>query len=96
MSETSKFQPGDSVVVRVDYPSGHYRTPDYVKGQTGRIVALCGVFRNPESLGHGGDGLPRKPLYRVQFDQATVWESYGGPATDKVLVDIYEHWLEPA
>ena len=96
MTDSPRYQAGDAVVVRVDHPLGHYRTPDYVKGKTGQVVALCGVFKNPESLGHGGSGLPQKPLYRVEFSQADVWEDYAGPNDDKVLVDIYEHWLEPA
>ena len=96
MAASAKFQLGDKVEVRVASPPGHYRTPGYIQGKTGRVVALCGVFRNPESLGHGGDGLPEQPLYRVEFVQPEVWEHYGGPGVDKVLVDIYEHWLEPA
>ena len=96
MSDSASYQPGDMVRVRVDSPPGHYRTPAYVQGKTGRVVALCGVFRNPESLGHGGSGLPAKPLYRVEFPQADVWDGYTGPESDKVLVDIYEHWLDPA
>jgi hypothetical protein len=32
----------------------------------------------------------------VEFSQADVWEDYTGPNVDKVLVDIYEHWLESA
>ena len=96
MSDSAIYQPGDTVRVRVDSPPGHYRTPDYVKGKTGRVVALCGVFRNPESLGHGGSGLPARPLYTVEFPQTGVWDGYTGPESDKVLVDIYEHWLDPA
>ena len=96
MTDSPRFAAGDTVMVRVDHPPGHYRTPDYVKGKTGRVVALCGVFKNPESLGHGGPGIPEKSLYRVEFTQVEVWDNYPGPATDKVLVDIYEHWLEPA
>lgn len=96
MSDSVQYQPGDVVRVRVDSPPGHFRTPAYVQGKTGRVAALCGVFRNPESLGHGGSGLPAKPLYRVEFPQAEVWHDYTGPESDKVLVDIYEHWLDPA
>ena len=55
-----------------------------------------GVFLNPESLGHGGDGLPKKQLYLVGFDQNKVWDSYEAPPQDRVYVDIFEHWLEPA
>jgi hypothetical protein len=25
-----------------------------------------------------------------------VWPDYEGPATDTLLLDIYEHWLEKA
>ena len=91
-----QYRPGDRVTVRVDSPAGHFRTPAYIQGHTGRVAALCGVFPNPESLAHGGDGRPAQPLYRVEFAQAQVWPAYRGPAADKILVDIYQHWLEPA
>ena len=91
-----EYRAGDWVRVRVDNPGGHFRTPAYIQGQTGRVVALGGVFANPESLAYGGDGLPRQPLYRVEFEQGRVWADYRGPARDKIVVDIYQHWLEPA
>lgn len=90
------YQPGDPVRVRIYNPGGHFRTPAYIQGQTGRIVALGGVFANPESLAYGGDGRPRQPLYRVEFLQTQVWPNYPGPAADKIVVDLYQHWLEPA
>lgn len=93
---SAKYQPADRVRVRTGSPPGHYRTPAYIQGKTGRVVALCGAFPNPESLAHGGNGLPQQPLYRVEFDQMQVWPGYTGPSIDKVLVDIYEHWLEEA
>ena len=97
MSTTGvKYQSGDRVRVRVGSPPGHFRTPAYIQGKTGVVVAQCGVFPNPESLAHGGSGLPRQPLYRVEFAQSDVWEHYPGPPGDKLLVDIYEHWLDPA
>jgi hypothetical protein len=46
-------------------------------------------------LGHGGDGLPKKVLYLVAFQQGDVWQRYD-IKRDKLLVDIFEHWLEPA
>ena len=94
--QSPQFQPGDAVMVRVDNPGGHFRTPTYIQGQRGRIEALCGIFPNPESLAFGGTGQPAQPLYRVEFSQVQVWEGYQGPETDKILVDIYQHWLEPA
>ena len=96
MAQTNRYRPGDRVRVRVDSPTHHFRTPTYIQGKQGQVVALCGTFSNPESLAHGGSGLPKIPLYRVEFPQTEVWAEYHGPAADTVLVDIYEHWLDPA
>ncbi len=93
---TPRFRPGDRVRVRADEPKGHCRTPHYVRGKAGRVVRLQGVFPNPEGLAYGGQGLPRQPLYLVEFDQPSIWENYAGPSVDKVCVDIYQHWLAPA
>jgi nitrile hydratase len=72
------------------------RTPRYIQGKTGVIAAVHGAFRNPESLAYGGDGLPRQYLYLVRFDNTQVWPTYSAATHDKLLIDIYEHWLEPA
>ena len=96
MAQTTRYRFGDWVRVWVDSPTHHFRTPTYIQGKKGRIEALCGVFSNPESLAHGGSGLPQMPLYRVEFPQTEVWADYHGPAADTVLVDIYENWLDPA
>lgn len=90
-----RYQPGDTVAVRVDNPGGHFRTPRYIQGRTGRVDKLCGIFPNPESLAYGGDGQPSQPLYRIEFLQCEVWTGYAGHESDKILVDIYQHWLEP-
>jgi nitrile hydratase subunit beta len=92
----SKFKPGDKVRVRVGTLPGHFRTPAYIQGRTGVIEAMHGAFRNPESLAHGGDGLPEQFLYLVRFDQTHVWPHYPSAPRDKLLIDLYEHWLEPA
>ena len=94
MAQSAKYRTGDQVRVRVDNPQNHYRTPTYIQGKTGTVVSVCGRFRNPESLGHGGSGLPEQLLYRVEFPQTEVWNRYRGPSQDKILVDIYEHWLD--
>ncbi len=94
--QAAKFQPGDRVRVRSYSHPGHVRTPWYIRGKTGEIVSLHGAFRNPESLAYGGEGLPKKPLYLVAFQQTEVWQNYSSSPRDKIYVDIYEHWLEPA
>ena len=90
-----KFKPGDRVTVRFEDRPGHIRTPWYIRGKTGRIERVYGEFLNPESLAFGRDGLPKRTLYLVAFQPAEVWE--GAQASrDQLLVDIYEHWLDPA
>ncbi len=92
----AKFKPGDRIRVRISDPPGHIRTPFYIRGKVGWVERVHGEFLNPESLGHGRDGLPKKQLYLVGFDQNKVWDSYEAPSQDRVYVDIFEHWLEPA
>ena len=91
-----RFCPGDRVAVREDRLHTHHRTPGYIKGKRGRVAALCGVFPNPEPRAYGGTGLPKRPLYRVEFDQTELWgDRYAGPPGDSILVDVFEQWLEP-
>jgi hypothetical protein len=90
-----RFKAGDRVRVRADDRPGHIRTPFYIRGKTGWVERVHGTFLNPESLAYGQDGLPKRPLYLVGFQQAEVWDRYGAPK-DKLFIDIYEHWLEPA
>lgn len=97
MADEARFRPGDRVWVRDEERPGHIRTPHYIRGRTGLIEAVHGTFRNPESLAYGGDGLPKRPLYSVEFLQSEVWPSrYHGSPHDRIYVDIFEHWLEPA
>jgi nitrile hydratase len=92
----TRYSPGDRVRVRADDPPGHHRTPWFIKGKTGRVDAVYGAFHNPETRAYGGSGLPKQPLYRVEFDQSDIWENYTGPYRDKICVDVYDNWLEPA
>ena len=92
----ARFAPGDAVRVLDLEKEGHVRTPSYVRGRVGRVAVTLGAFPNPESLAYGGSGMPEKTLYRVAFSQTDLWEGYEGSSSDELLVDIYEHWLEPA
>ena len=91
-----KFRPGDRVRVRMEDRPGHIRTPFYIRGKTGWVEKMHGQFLNPESLAYGRDGLPKRPLYLIGFYQVEVWENYKVSKSDKLYVDIYEHWLELA
>jgi nitrile hydratase len=92
---TSGLQAGDAVQILPTNPPGHRRTPYYIRGKNGVIERTCGEFPNPEELGHGFDGLPKKQLYRVRFRQRDLWPSYTGNESDTVDVDVYEHWVVP-
>ena len=75
----------------------HHRTPGYVKGRAGRVHALSGSFHDPEDRAYGGSGLPKRELYMIEFDMRSLWgPRYRGGEEDKLLIDIYEQWLEPA
>ena len=92
---STSFTVGDRVQIRVAYPTRHCRTPYYLRGREGVIETDVGEYRNPEQLAYGGDGLPKKRLYRVRFAQDEIWPDYPGGKIDSLLADIYEHWLEP-
>jgi hypothetical protein len=89
-----RFKTGDPVQVKFEDRPGHLRTPWYVRGKSGRIVRVHGDFLNPELLAFGKDGLPKRTLYQVAFDHGELFGRRPG-VEDKVLVDIYEHWLDP-
>jgi nitrile hydratase len=91
---SGRFKTGDRVTVKFEDRPGHLRTPWYIRGKCGWIERVYGDFLNPELLAFGKDGLPKKTLYLVGFEHGEV---FGGAqrANDKVLVDIYDHWLEP-
>jgi nitrile hydratase len=91
-----RYRPGERVKVRAAYPPGHVRTPFYIRGHSGVVERLCGMYPNPEELAYARSGLPVQPLYRVRFLQRDVWPDYAGQPADSVDVEIYQHWLEPA
>lgn len=92
--DAPRFSPGERVRVRLAHPPGHVRTPFYVRGKTGVIERLCGLYANPEELAYGRSGRPKRALYRVRFRQRELWPAYRGGDQDSVDVEIYEHWLE--
>lgn len=97
---SARLAPGTRVRVRDDWPERgprrvHIRTPHFLRGRTGVVERHLGDYPNPEDLAFGRDGLPRKALYHVRFDQPGLWRGGRGRAGDTLAADIYEHWLEP-
>ena len=95
-AEPGYFDVGDLVTIRADEVDHHHRTPWFIKGKPGVVRAISGPFFNPESRAHGGDGVPKRLLYQVEFAPADVWGArYAEGSMDKLLVDVYEQWLDP-
>ena len=84
---------GVRVQVKSKLVQTHTRVPAYIQGKTGIVERCCGLFRNPETLAYGKDGLPKEFLYRVRFFQSELWPSYEGNSSDTTDVEIYQHWL---
>lgn len=91
------FAPGARVRVRDDWPERrgpcHIRTPHYLRGRVGVVERELGRFPNPEDLAFARPA-PERALYHVLFPQPPLFAE--GEAGDDVLVEVFEHWLEPA
>jgi len=91
-----RFGAGDAVRVRRDFPETrgacHIRTPHYLRGLDGVVERPLGAFPNPEDLAFGRPAS-RVPLYHVRFDGRAPFGE--GAAGDTLLVELFEHWLEP-
>lgn len=92
----ARFDVGDTVVIADFDVVGHCRTPWYVRGKTGTVVEIQGVFRDPVRLAYHRPGLPAQVLYKVRLRQSDLWPRYQGATKDHLEVDIYEPWLMPA
>ena len=95
-----RFAPGARVRVADRPVQGHCRTPVYLRGLPGTVLAHAGAWRDPERLAYHKPGLPAQHLYRVCFAADALRPAQGGDAAwgaqDVLLADIYETWLEPA
>lgn len=95
MTTAPRFAPGARVRVATRPSLGHCRTPFYLRGQTGTVLAVAGRHRDPEKLGYHRPGLPARYLYRVRFAQTALWHRAAEAEGDTLIADIYEHWLDP-
>jgi nitrile hydratase len=89
------FAVGQRVRIADRTPPVHHRVPTYVKGQVGIIERVCGLHGEPEKFIRG-DGKPAQRIYRVRIPQTVLWMDYQGTDDDKLEIEIFEHWLEPA
>ena len=92
---STRFQPGSVVKVLDLGKDGHVRIPMYVRTHTGVVVQYCGRYLNPEELAIGNTAGPAIDLYRVEFDQRVLWPENDHIPGDTLIIEIYDHWLEP-
>ncbi len=76
------FENGARVRTREQRRDGHTRLPAYLAGNSGRIVAVLGVFRFADEGAMRGAKARTEVLYTVEFDRgehlvhADLFESY--------------------
>lgn len=91
-NRTQRFRPGQRVRARNLNPTGHTRLPRYVRGKTGSVDRVHGVFVFPDTNAHFQGESPQH-VYSVRFEAQELW---GETATsrDSVYVDLWEAYLE--
>ena len=90
----ARFAVGDVVCTYAGEVPHHTRLPRYVRGKRGVIERVHGahVFADAHATGRGES--PRW-LYTVVFDARELWPDDAG-ATQRVSIDAWEPYLEPA
>lgn len=90
----ARFAAGETVRTRNMHPMGHTRLPRYARGKSGLIHRWHGTHVFPDTSAHGKGECPLH-LYTVMFTARELWGE-AAPARDKVCLDLWESYLEPA
>ena len=94
IAEPPRFSVGDTVRTANFHPTGHTRLPRYARDKPGMIHALHGAHVLPDSNAHGKGENPQH-LYSVAIPARALWGQRAAPK-DKVYLDLWESYLEPA
>jgi nitrile hydratase len=89
-----RFKAGEAVVARNIHPVGHTRLPRYVRGRRGIVQRDHGVFSFPDAHA-AGEGTRPQHVYSVRFEARELWGPAASPR-DRVYVDLWDDYLEPA
>lgn len=90
----ARFAAGATVRTRNIHPVGHTRLPRYARGKSGVIHSWHGAHVFPDTNAHGKGECPGH-LYTVMFTARELWGEEA-PARDKLYIDLWEGYLEPA
>lgn len=91
---TARFRVGDNIVARNRHTREHTRLPRYLRGKTGVISRVHGVYALPDTNAHGWGPNPEH-VYSVRFVARDIWGDVAAP-NDCLFIDLWESYLEPA
>lgn len=95
LGEEPALKVGDPVKISVRYPIGHYRVPLYVRGKHGVVERiLTPMALNNEEEAYGRNAGIKGHYYRVGILLSELWPDYSGPAQDRLVIEVFETWLE--
>jgi hypothetical protein len=95
LGEEPAFKVGDQIRISVRYPVGHYRVPMYMRGKRGIVeLILTPMAVNNEEEGFGRNAGSKGHYYRVAVPLTELWPGYAGSAEDRLVIEIFETWLE--
>ena len=89
-----RFGPGDWIEVLDLDPPRHMRIPMYIRHKVGQVLELRGLYLNPEQLADGDKAGPVIPVYRVSFFLRDIWPKEHHGQNDRLLIEIYDHWMK--
>jgi nitrile hydratase beta subunit len=94
LSEAPRFAVGAAITTRNINPAGHTRLPRYARGKRGLVHRRHGGHVFPDTNARGEGECPQH-LYTVAFTARELWGSEAS-SKDKVYLDLWESYLEPA
>lgn len=89
-----RFRQGQRVRARNLNPVGHTRLPRYVRGRSGVVDRVHGVFVFPDTNAHFLGENPQH-VYSVRFEAQELWGD-DFVSGDAVYVDLWEDYLDAA
>jgi nitrile hydratase subunit beta len=89
-----RFAAGQCVTTQNMHPAGHTRLPRYARGRSGIVQRCHGGHVFPDTSARG-DGECPQHLYTVAFTARELWGS-DAPLNDRIHLDLWETYLEPA
>jgi nitrile hydratase subunit beta len=93
--EEPLFRVGHKVRISRRYPVGHYRVPIYIRGKCGHVeMILRPSAINNEEEGFGRNAGSKSHYYRIAIPLAELWLGYAGALEDKLIIEVFENWLE--